>query len=541
MRLMMARQRLRSALTSISGIGARDTPASRRIAGCAVAGSLGLYCLTNLLLLLNTQAVQLFLMNEITWAEAYVLYDVAHFQHTGAIYRDLSQAPYLPTVYGPLVYILYSLPGRLVTFENPYLGLRLVSVVMFLAAIGVTVSIARTLVPARRAWCWGLLLSTSILPFKDWVLSFHGDFPGAAFSLLAVRLLLSRSPGAALPAGLCAGLATQFKITFVAALAAGSVWLLLRRRWGQSATFAAAGVLTSVGLYFLVWLREPGMLPQILALSPAVKDPGGAVMLAYHAVSEPVVLLALPALVPFPGRGSPRWALLFLFVLVSFVTAALADIQAGGNINYFFAAFLGVVPASVLGVYRLTRWARRRIGIAAFMAAIFILLWWPPPALELFRALRGESAGNIVAVSNDRFRKWRDLLHGRHIFSTIPGLALLDPVPTLTEPYLLSYLQRLGKFDPQPILGRIRNGEFDIVLTAANSMSWRGVAAIDPDLREAIGSAYRPLCTIKGFGYGGNALVQTPRNGEKDRGLVAALEENGCAPLTADQISHPSW
>ena len=56
--------------------------------------------------------------------------------------------------------------------------------------------------------------------------------------LLSVRLLL----GSGRWAGLLAGAAFQFKITFVAALAAGGLWLLVLRRLRDLALFTAAGV-----------------------------------------------------------------------------------------------------------------------------------------------------------------------------------------------------------------------------------------------------------------------------------------------------------
>jgi hypothetical protein len=86
-----------------------------------------------------------------------------------------------------------------------------------------------------------------------------------------------------------------------------------------------------------------------------------------------------------------------------------------------------------------------------------------------------------VKLRNDLFRKAQHVLNGRHIFSTVPRLALLDPTPVLTEPYL--YQQRLGKYDPQPILERIENDEFDAVITSAKSKSWRGIPVIYPGKR----------------------------------------------------------
>ena len=512
---------------------------SRRIAGHLLAGTLASFFLANSLSLLSSQAPNLFLLDEAGYGDSYVLYDVLHFRDTGEIYRDLSQSPYLPAQYSPLMYIVYSLPGRAIASENPFLGPRFIALAAFLSCLAVVVSIVRVLVPVRYAWAWGLLLAASVISFHDWqnwIISVRGDFPGIVFSLLTLRLLLARSPRAVLPAGLCAGLAVQFKITLVTALAAGFLWLLFRKRWRELAVFATAGTLSSAGPYLFFWAREPRMLSQMTAVVPGIKDLPGLLKLSFKAIREPVALLALLALPPVGTRFGQRWTLLFLFACISFVIAEVAAVQAGANINYFFEALLALVPAAVLGILRLIHWARQRIGVAAFLSAVILFHFLPPTVLDLYQMLWLQSPSREVERWNDQFRKARNVLGGYHIFSTAPRLALLDPAPALTEPYLMSYLQQIGKFDPQPILERIRNMEFDVVITPARRVSWRGVPHIAPDLRHAIEGSYVPQCMTFG------ALVQVPRARPGDDALLQELNRNGCVPLRGVATRpDPSW
>ena len=511
----------------------------RRIAGHLLTGTLALLFLANSLLLLSSQIPKLLLLDEAGYGDSYVLYDVLHFQNTGEIYRDLSQPPYLPAQYSPLMYMLYSLPGRVITSENPFLGPRFIALAAFLSCLAVVVSIVRVLVPVRYAWVWGLLLATSLINFRDWqdwIISVRGDFPGIVFSLLALRLLLARSRRAVLPAGLCAGLALQFKMTLVTALVAGFLWLLFRKRWRELAVFTAAGTLSSAGLYLFFWAREPRMLSQMTAIVPGIKDLPGLLKLSFKAIREPVALLALLALPPVGSRFGQRWTLLFLFALISFVIAELAAIQAGANINYFFEALLSLVPAAVLGILRLIHWARQRIGVAAFLSAVILFHFLPLTVLDLYQTLWLRSSSQEVEHWNAQFRNAQNVLSGYHIFSTVPRLALLDPAPVLTEPYLMSYLQRIGKFDPQPILERIRNKEFDVVITRSRRESWRGVPHIAPDLRRAIEESYVPQCTMLG------ALVQVPRARRGDDDLLRELNRNNCVPLRGDATAaSQSW
>src|SRR5262249_57806965 len=89
---------------------------------------------------------------------------------------------------------------------------------------------------------------------------------------------------------------------------------------------------------------------------------------------------------------------------------------------------------------------------------------------------------NIDVLRNDwiqsgsaELERLEHALAGHRIFSTIPRLALFDPDPPLMEPYLLTYLHRLGKVDLGPIVEPIRRNEYDAVITDAWAGSFRGV------------------------------------------------------------------
>ena len=336
---------------------------SRTVAGVLVAWTLAG------LVLLGLHASTLFSLDEAGFGDSYILYDVLHFQRTGMIYRDLAVPPYLPAQYSPMVYILYSLPGQLAFSENPFVGPRIAALTSFALCVAVVASIARTLLP--RFWGWAVLLTGSIGSMWPWMLQLRGDFPGIFLNLLAIRLLLSPSRTALLCAGVCAGLATQFKIILVAALASGTLWLLAQRRWRDAATFAMLAVATSAGLYLFFHAREPRMFSQIFALSPGIVDVSGCLRLMRRAGSELVVPLAVLGLSSVAFRG-PRWKLLVAFVAISFALGGVFDLQVGGNINYFFEALFGTVPLAVLGIIRLMALSRRHAVVGAAAIALLV-------------------------------------------------------------------------------------------------------------------------------------------------------------------------
>ena len=84
--------------------------AARRFAPLATTASFLLLLFSGSLFLLATQLTGLLQLDDIGYGDSYILYDVQHFQRTGEVYRDLSQPPYLPAQYSPLVYMMYALP-----------------------------------------------------------------------------------------------------------------------------------------------------------------------------------------------------------------------------------------------------------------------------------------------------------------------------------------------------------------------------------------------------------------------------------------------
>jgi hypothetical protein len=501
----------------------------RRLVQAAVVLVLLMFCLTSAALLAR-RLPDLFLLDDAGYADSYVLYDVLRVQETGIIYRDLSQPPYLPSLYSPLVYLVFSLAGRVFPFDNPFIGPRLLSILAFLVCGAVAISLVRTLVPVRCAAIWGVLLACTVRGMWSWLLLIRSDFLGIGFSLLAVRLLMSRRRWTAILAGTSAGLATQFKLTFIAAIAAGALWLSFRREWKVLSIFLAGAALACVGPYLVFLIREPRMAAQILALSRGVTDLPGCLKLTYQAITEPVVLFAVAGMPLRALRVSSRWGLLTLFIAISFGIAIVTALQAGAAFNYFFEAQLAVIPVSVMGILRLTALAGQRILVGLFLAGLVGARMVEPNARELRDDPMRPRAS--VKYRNDEFRKLERVLQGRRIFSTVPRVALIDPSPALTEPFLLGTLQRSGIFNAEPLLGRIRSGEFEIVITFGWNLAWRTLVEVGPELRAAIASFYRPACRVSGY------LVYLPAHQSVSSSrLSQELSDIGCVPVPAP--SHP--
>ena len=189
------------------------------------------------------------------------------------------------------------------------------------------------------------------------------------------------------------------------------------------------------------------------------------------------------------------------------------------------------MPLSVRGLVRLPRLSARRAFAGLVLLCLATIGGAPLRAVELL----GATIGPTVAQERDAHASLlAPILAPRHTLATVPWVALLDPHPTLVEPYLLSYLGRLGRTNLTPVPAELRARAFDAVFTAATARAWRGVPHIDTELRTAIAEAYAPYCVL------GAVLAHLPAGHAPDAtSLAVELRGIGCRPLAPGTA--PAW
>lgn len=479
-------------------------------------GAVLVFCLASCARLIAEQASRLFLLGEAGWGDVYVFHTVRQFQKTGVIYQDIARE--LPAAYGPVFYTVMAIPGRFLTGENPLLGPRLLVIAAFLLCVAVVASITRALIPHRKVWVWSVPLALSFASMSIWVLQIRADFMGIFFSLLAVRLLMTRRLGPVLLAGACAGFATQFKFTYLAALGAGLLWLVANRRWKALAFFSLAGGVTSIGIYGLFLSREPRLLDNVLALRGLLLDPAGAGKNIYHIVREPIALLGLSALPFLRWRLRGRWTLLVLFAAISFGIAAITQLAAGANTNYFFEFLFGLAPLAALGMLKLRRSV---FGVAGlWLSGLVLICLAAPIGVGAFTAAR--TWPEETRVQNLEMTALQRAFRDQTVLALVPKVAFFTPEIFLSDTFTASAYERLGRFDLHPLARRIRNQTFDLIVTPQKPTGYRGVAHLSPTLRPAIAEAYRPFCLLKDW------VMFLPRNSTTKGPLNERLVALGC-------------
>ncbi len=487
-----ARRRGASGTNRAASTGPRELLTGARLLSSRVLpGAVLTFCAASCARLIAEQAGRFFLLGPEASCDLYVFHTVRLFQKTGVIYQDLARE--LPALYGPMLYVLLAIPGRLVTGGNPLLGPRLIVITAFLLCVALAASITRVLMPHRKVWLWSVPLALSFGTMSPWVLQLRGDFPAIMFNLLAVRLLLARKSGAALMAGACAGFATQFKFIYVAALGAGFLWLVANRRWRAAACFTLAGAVTSAGIYGVFVWREPRLLDNVLALRRFPSDYAGAASIIYHSLREPVALLGVSAALFLRWGIRSRWTLLGLFAGLSFGMSAIGVVQVGADSNYFFEFFLALAPLAALGV-----WKSRRLAFgvtAVWLSALLLICLAAPIAAAAFTAAR--TWPEETRAQNLDMTALQRALRDQSVLAFVPRVAFFTPEVVMSEPIAASLYERLGIVDLHPLAGRIRSQRFDLVVTPKARERWRGVDWLSPTLRSAIEEEYRPFCTMK--------------------------------------------
>jgi hypothetical protein len=498
-----------------------------RLGGLAAAAAYSVVCLLWLIRILKTGLASLL---ELGYGDSYILYDVLSFEKSGFIYHSSSSAPYLPALYSPFTYLMYSV-SRYFSFANPFLAPRIIALATFVSCVAIALSLTKELIPVRLGWIAALLLILTSQSMYPWILQVRCDFAGICFALAAIRLLLSRRRLMPLLAGLCAGMAVQVKLTLIAAAVSGLLWLLMRRRWKDAGLFTLGAGITTIGLFFAYWLREPAMIRNMTALMPGIRHLPGDVMLMASALNEPICLLALPAVAFIVTHTWPltrqwtRWTLVLLYASASFAVAFLADLQAGGNINYYFEGLFALSPFAVLGCLQLYTWSGRRPPLAAFLAGVLLVHVATPAIVDLYKRADQFSSATI-ARNNHQFELLEIALRNRSILSLDPRVALIDPRPVLTEAYLLTYLRTSRRFDLAPLNEAISDRSFDVFVSPIVPITWRGVRSFDaPEIERSVDRRYTPYCTILGD------VIQLPRAGPADAELLDKLLTAGCVPV----------
>jgi hypothetical protein len=489
-------------------------------------------------------AVGLANFRDVGYPDSSDLLRIGEFIHTGHIYPDGDRPPYLVSLYGPLTYVLLSVPYRLAHSigVTPQVLVRLAVVGAFCLCISFIYLISKRLYNSRSIGLLCALFALSTLPMAQWTTQIRSDFLGLAVSLASVYWFLARNGRPqTIGAAICAGLAPLFKQTFLAAPVGVIAWLIYRRRYKEAALWAVTVALTVACGYAVEGWREPLMFKTVAALRHPVLEYSRGFAILLDAVCQPVVPFAvMGALLAIRKRATDSLLLLW-YCSAAWLVAMLIDPQAGGTINYFWEPLIASAVLAGTGLCELQSKVSRTPAMVKAM--VFVLLLWAfVPMLREQLAYLTLCRTNISQyyARKARWESFVSTVSGRRLLSTRSDVALLSSIPEMPDPFLNGTLELRGGWNSAPIAAQIDAGVYDLIVIkdgeAENHKDdYRGIRKWSMGMWGALRKTYGPACVFKDdnyvqkYGAEGAEEVWLPRGSAND--ILPRLLAIGCLPV----------
>ena len=446
---------------------------------------------------------------DVDYPDSATLLRIEQVIRSGYIYPDSDRPPYLVTIYGPLTYVLLTVPYRLAQAAGitPQVLVRLVIVCALCLCVLLIFLISRRLYSSRPiAWLCALF-AVSAHPLAFWTTQIRGDFLALALSLLSVYwFLLTNARPQAIGAAICAGIALLVKPTFFSVPIAIVSWLLYQRRYKEALLWATVVALTVVGGYAIVWWREPLMLKHIAALRHPVLEFPGALSILWNAASQPVVPLAAIGGFLAIWKRAPERLLFLIYCIVAWLVASLTIPQVGGNINYFWEPLVASAVLAGPGLCELQRKANRTPILVTAMLFVLLLQAFVPMLRQELEYLRSSYAN--VSDYQVRKTKWESFVStvsGRRLLSTLPDVTVHSITPEIPDPYLNSVLELQGRWNSGPVVAQINAGIYDLIVIRKGEAEdhegdrYRGLRKWDDRMWGALKRTYRLTCVFEGM------------------------------------------
>lgn len=507
------------------GPGAPTLPAWRRP---PVLLWLVVFCLAGDVLTLAGRAYSDFRnYRDITNPDSAVTLRIAEYVQTGKLYPDINQPPYYPTLYGPLGYVILSVPYRLAARYSypPERALRLAVFAFFLASLALVFLLARRWTGSKNLGLLAALFAASGTGLHGQAMLIRFDWLGVSFALLGLRLCLgSERRGQLALAAICGGAALLCKQTFVAMPAAVVLWLFWQRRFLHALVWATGIAFITVCGYEYFIGREPLAWQHWAALSRPVYEFHYGGQIVMRAMREAKVLFFLIGAYFAWRHRREQAGLILLYGLAAALVALVTITQVGGAINYFLEFWAVASIVAALGLVELDR-QLSRAPLAVSMAFIVLLSLFFARKLTIDgrEALATYQETRDYSQRREQWERFRSALAGERLLAFEPSITLWSSVPEVPDPLLNTLMERSGTWSSAPIVRNIGRGVYDAIVDNDDEMDYRGVKPFLPAVRAAIPRYYLRACDFEGYS------VWLPVHRPPD--LYGRLVRAGCAPI----------
>lgn len=377
--------------------------------------------------------------------------------------------------YPPVPYWLTARLRPLV--PNPFAAGRVLSLIGFIVAAGCIAALAKRHAGRYPAAVAALLFTLSPTVLR-YACEFRADMPALAFSLMGLWLFDDKSGRSrAAAAGCFQALAVLTKPTIIALPLAGAIGVC-RHDGRRGRAFAWGGLLTLALGLGAVWAGGgTGVFTHLVRLQAVPLDVEGGLGLVTEFVARHAILVAALAYGIVRGvrtRTAAWWA-------AALAVASLGlTLKSGAAGHYMLPSIasacllIGPVAAG------LSQGGRRRL---AWLVLAQMLLYVPVAPAPVFTRTYGQE---LPATSAGVTPTGADRRVGRIVLAEIAsvdgpvlcqevGYLVLAGKPVTMQPFQFAQRARMGAWDDEALVTRIRRREFDMIVIKSDPRTGQSV------------------------------------------------------------------
>ena len=471
-----------------------------------------------------------------TYPESAVVQNALLAAHDGHLYRPLTQAPFTPTLYGPLYYGVLAAIARVGSLDHQGL-LEAGRTLSFAAFLGIALLLYALARRAGLAPLYALLATAFFAALQDTSplnMSVRPDMLALSLALSGLYLFTKSeeghsqdtpSPSTLAFAGLCFGAAVMVKQSFIAAPTAALIMLLTRKHLRAAVTLTATVVAVAFTCVMVPLLHGDSFFANLGALSHTVTDLHGEIEfllyeLFYPGIHAPLLLCAVPGVVW--AFRQPALRTMVIYFAITWPLAVLIGMHAGASVNVLLEPWTLCSLFAAFGA----RWLWEQGGVlACAMLAATILICAAHPSTGL-NTVNAQAINEMPSLA-----RYERLVAGRKVLADDPYLAAHSAEPIMLDIYESSILEQSGYWNPQPLLQQINAQKFEVVMITVQNRYirvYRGVPFLSASIYGAITSHYSVKChLVKAPGYAEFAVL-TPNDKPMSTELVMQLQQAGC-------------
>lgn len=202
-------------------------------------------------------------------------------------------------------------------------------------------------------------------------------------------------------------------------------------------------------------------------------------------------LAALPLIFAWLGMLEKERSVPGLYFLTSLVLAAFSSLKLGSNVNYYLEPMVAgclLIPAGIRQLVQMTK--------GSFVLVILILVLQIPQlnaTIYRFRNPNFRDEGTVRALVRSV---------DAPVLTDSPRLAVLSKQQFLIDPFSLSYLEKLGKWDSSELVSLLENRQIGMVVLSVpieRSLSWQGATRLPSRAIDAVKNNYDFQRLIDGY------------------------------------------